>query len=188
MTITRPQGPAGGITVLGRFVPHLMSRGPNALRPMGGAPAPQVSQPIRVYTVKLSDIRDEDFPDRAVPTGWRYLIDANGPVAVADLKEVGQGGGPPAFGRLLRGPIVEDLPRAIDYATRQFSSDTRQYEVRILEIPAIYKTAVWLHGPEEIFIPILERGETATAPPPVHEDRQFTSRVVQLASDKKGRP
>jgi len=80
---------------------------------------------------------------------------------------------------------VKDLAGAIDYAKRQFSSGSRVYEVRILEIPALHKTAVWLHGPEEIFIPILERAETATAPQAIREDRQFASRVVQAAADKR---
>jgi hypothetical protein len=181
MTLTRPQGPSGGTAVVGRFVPHLMSRGPDTYRPTGGAPAARASQPIRVYTVKLSDIRDENFYTRAVPTGWRYIIDANGPVAVADLNEVGQGGGPPAFGRLVRGRVVEDLSLAIDYAAQRFSNDPGEYEVRILEIPAVHKTALWLHGSEEIFIPILEHRETATSPPQIHEDRNFTSKVVQIA-------
>lgn len=94
MGLSRPQGPSGGPAVLGRFVPHLIGRGPDALRPVRGAPALRVSQPIRIYTVKLSDIRDKNFYAKSVPTGWRYFIDANGPVAVADLNEVGVGGGP----------------------------------------------------------------------------------------------
>jgi hypothetical protein len=164
-----------------------VSKVPDAYRPTGGAPAPRASQPIRVYTVKLSDIRDEDFYARAVPAGWRYVIDANGPVGVADLDEVGPDRGTPAFSRLIRGRIVEDLSLAIDYAAQRYSDDPRQYEIRVLEIPAIHKTALWLHGPEEIFIPILERRETATSPPPTHEDRNFTSRVVQMAQAKTSR-
>jgi hypothetical protein len=130
MTLTRPQGPSGGIAVLGRFIPHLMSVSKvwDAYRPMGGAPAPRASQPIRVYTVKLSDIRDENFYSRAVPAGWRYVIDASGPVGVAGLDEVGPDGGAPAFSRLVRGRIVEDLSLAIDYADQRFSKDPRQYE------------------------------------------------------------
>jgi hypothetical protein len=87
---------------------------------------------------------------------------------------------------LLRGRVVEDLTRAIDYATRQFSGGFGEYQVRILEIPAVHKTAVWLHGPEEIFIPILERAETTIAPQPIHEDRQFASKVVRAAANKQG--
>jgi hypothetical protein len=186
MPLTRPQGPRGGTAVLGRVVPHLMSRGPDALLPIGGAPPPRAAQPIRVYTVKLSDLTDEKFFTRATPIGWRYLIDANGPVAVADLNEVGRGGGAPAFGRLLRGRLAVDLSRAVDYAVQQFSNDPGQYELRILEMPAVYTTALWLHGPQDIFIPILERGETPTSLRPVREDRNFVSRVVQLAADKRG--
>jgi hypothetical protein len=177
MAITKPQGPSGGAAVVGRAVAHLMARGPGALPPLAGAAAPQTSQPIRLFMLNLKDISDESFLKKAVPIGWRYVIVGPGPIAVADVKDAG--GGAPGFASLIRGTIAQRLEQASELA-QQYESRPGLFEPRILEIPSLYISAFWLHGPHEIFIPFLEGGEKDTMP--VKEDPSFVTRVAQAAS------
>jgi hypothetical protein len=177
MAISKPQGPTGGAAVVGRAVAHLMSRGPGALPAVAGAAAPQTSQPIRLFMLNLKDITDDSFLKKAVPVGWRYIIVGPGPIAVADVKETG-GGGPPGFASLIRGKIAERLEQASEFA-QQYEAKPGIFEPRILEIPSLYITALWLHGPQDIFIPFLEGGKKDATP--VKEDSSFIKRVVQEA-------
>jgi hypothetical protein len=184
MAITKPQGPPGGAAVVGRAVAHLMTRGPGALPAIAGAAAPQTSQPIRLFTLKLSDITDDKFLNKAVPIGWRYIIVDTKPVAVADLKEA-RAGAQPGFASLIRGVIAPRLERATELA-QQYEIKPGTFEPRILEIPSLYLTALWLHGPQDIFIPFLEGGPKDTLP--VQEDPSFIPRVVQAALTRKNLP
>jgi hypothetical protein len=185
MTIVRAQGPTGGVSVVGQAVTQLMTRGPGTLTAaIGGAAVPQAAQPIQLFGLKLSDIIDDDFLKRAVPIGWRYLITNPGSIAVADVTESGSGA--PRFGRLIRGTIAERLEQAADLADRQYAAAPLTFEARILEIPSLYVTALWLHGPREIFFPFLEDARKNTLA--VQEDPSFTSRVLQAAALKRQNP
>ena len=185
MAIIRAQGPSGGAAVVGRALAHLMTRGPGALPATGGAAAPRASQPIQLFMLKLSDITDDNFLKNAVSIGWRYLIVGAGPIAVADVKESGSGA-PPRFGSLIRGSIAERLEQAADLAARRYGAEPSTFEVRILEIPSLYITALWLHGPREIFIPFFEGAKQDALA--VREDPSFTQRVVRAAALKKQSP
>jgi len=150
MAITRPEGPSGGAAVIGRTLPQLLSRGPKALSPTGGSAGIQASEPIRLFMLKAQDITDMDFVKKAVPVAWRYLILDQGPIAIADVKE-SSGLAAPSLGTLIRGPIAERLGQAAELAEEKYNADPNNYEVRILEIPSLYITTLWLHGPQDVF-------------------------------------
>jgi hypothetical protein len=158
-----------------------MYRGPGAIPAVGGA-ALKASQPVRLFTVQLNDITNDDFLKLAKPIGWRYLIVDSGPIAVADVKDLGSGGA--AFSSVTRGPIAEGLSKAADLATRRYDKDPVNYEVRILEIPSLYISALWLHGSSrEVFFPFLAGG--GVNPIIVREDPQFVQHVLQAAAVKQ---
>jgi hypothetical protein len=116
--------------------------------------------------------------------GWRYLITNAGPIAVADVKESAQG--TPRFGSLIRGQIAERFEQAAELADQSFSGDEAEFEVRVLEIPALYITALWLHGPRDILVPFFEGVKNDKLP--VQVDPSFVSRVLQNAVQKKQMP
>ena len=89
----------------------------------------------------------------------------------------------PSFDSLIHGRIAERLAEAAELAARKYSAEQSDFEARILEIPAIYMTALWLHGPRDIFIPFLEGGTKDTLL--LQEDPAFLARVVQTATVKK---
>ena len=180
MAITKLTGPLNGPAVIGQAMAHLMYRGPDALRALGGA-VPKASQPVRLFTIGFDDITSDRFLDSAVPVGWRYLIVDGGPIAVADVKESASGG--TAFSSLIRGPIAEGLSEAADLASKKYDNDSGNYEVRVLEIPSLYISTLWLHGTREVFFPFLAGGGVSRTA--VREDPHFIQHVLQAARVKR---
>jgi hypothetical protein len=193
MAIQSPQGPAAGTEILEAHLTHLLSRGPGRTTAQlgaaeGGAQATaksmQASKPIRLYSLALGDIVDEDSLTHAQPIGWRYLIYGDGPVAVADLQQSGESE-PPTFRRLTRGPIAERLNAATLYAARAYDqAGSAALEPRMLEIPALYISALWLHGSDrDVYIPLM--GGSPRAAPALQADEDFGKRVLALALQKR---
>ena len=87
MAIKTPPGPALGPQIVGRAVNDLMPERAAAASVAGGG-APQATQPLPRYIVKLDDLTDVNFLAKAEQIGWRYLIVGAGPAAVADVKQV----------------------------------------------------------------------------------------------------
>ncbi|MGY8662414.1 chitosanase [Bradyrhizobium sp. UFLA05-109] len=181
MTIKLPSGPARGVDVVARAVNDLMPDQMAVLSAAGGGAAPHASQPIRRYFVKLSDLIDVHFLERAQPIGWRYLVLGPNPLAVADLKE--ETGGEAGFDSLIRGGFASRLAEAAEYAAQRYEANPIEYEVRVLEIPSIYMSALWLHGPKDIFIPLTDGSAKKSLPP--REDPGFILRAVSAAATKR---
>ncbi len=179
MAIRTPPGPALGTQIVGRAVNDLMAD--RAAAAVAGGAAPQVSQPIPRYLVKLSDLTDVNFLAKAVQIGWRYLIVGAGPVAVADVKQVQSGA--PSFDSLIHGDFADRVAQAADLAARQYGAHPDEFEARILEIPSIYLSALWLHGPRDVFFST-SQGPSGSQPP-LQEDPSFILRAVRAAAAKR---
>ena len=178
MAIKTPPGPALGIQIVGRAVNDLMAD--RAAASFAAGSAPQVGQPIPRYLVKLSDLTDVNFLTRAVQIGWRYLIVGAGPVTIADVKQTQSGD--PSFDSLIHGDFADRLAQATDLAAQQYGAQPDEFEARILEIPSIYMSALWLHGPRDVFFSTLDgQGEQ----PSLREDPSFVLRAVQAAAAKR---
>lgn len=191
MAINARSGPPGGIAAIGTELNHLLSRGPGSLAPRAGAEAapagataPRVSQPIPLYTIALQDIDDSEFLSTAKAIGWRYVIFAEGPIAVADVEET-EVPGKPRFRRLTRGPISQRLVAAISLAESIYREERSDFELRILEIPALYTVALWLSGEQDLFIPIADG--SPSLPEKIAVDAEFVGRVLKLANAKRQR-
>jgi hypothetical protein len=191
MTITRSMGPADGPALVKRALQDLTAGNAGmAAWVAGGAAAAGVSQPIQRFMLKLSDLTGPDVLSKAVPIGWRYLVvgqapgaaaEAAEPMAVADVKDTQSGTA--TFDSLIYGKIAERLTKAAEFAAEKYNTAQDDFEVRILEIPSVYMTALWLHGARDIFIPFLEGGSKDTQP--LQEDPLFLSRAAQAAALKK---
>jgi hypothetical protein len=181
--------PMDGTTVIGPAVAHLMSRGPGALPATGGAP-PRVAQPLPLFTVRLDHILGDTFLQSATQIGWRYLVVTGGPIAVADVT-AGAPGGRSSFHRLIRGALPVRLEQAADLAAQRYgTTDPDTFEVRVLELPALYVATLWLHGLNglrEAFFPFLE-GSEADRQRPVTEDTGFVPRMVREAAGRRQSP
>jgi len=182
MTVVKsPDAPIGGIAAITSALPHLLPRGPQSATAMlGGATTISAGDPIPLYVVSPTDLLDPQFLDRANPTAWRYLIVASGGVALADVRTLAPSQA--NLSALIRGPMAERLSQAEKVAEQRYGVVSDSYEARILEVPAIYVTALWLHGQKDIFFPVME---AKTRPgDKVEEDPNFVNRLRQMAQSK----
>lgn len=181
MGINRSNGPQAGPSAVGQALTDLRASGApaNALRTLI---QPTMTQPIQLFGLRLDEVNGEDFPDHAQPLGWRYLIAGDKPVAVADIKGVGES---VSFDKLIHGRVAERFFQAAQFANNVFGSSPDEYELRILEIPAIYLAALWLKGPRDIFITFLDESQTDTT---IRIDDSFVDRVLRLVETKRRLP
>ena len=105
----------------------------------------------------LNDVTDVNFLAKAVPIGWRYLIVGPGPAAITDVRRIGLRAQGFDTSSHSHGELADRLAKAAEFAERRYGNHAEDFEARILEIPAVHMSALWLHGPQDIFIP-LHRG------------------------------
>jgi len=178
VTITRPDGPSTAMPMVHEAMAHL-AQGPSNVHTFALAHAVQpteMSQPLQLYAVQLRDLTDANFPAKARPIGWRYLIVRGEPVAFADVKPADTGA--LAFSRLTHGAVPQRLAQAAELAEQAYGSSADSFEARILEIPSLYEAALWLHGARDVFFPFV--GAMPADGPP-REDPQFVPRILALA-------
>jgi hypothetical protein len=109
-----------------------------------------------VYHLGLEAVRSHRGVDAAEPVSWRYVIgDANDARKVAaDVQLRRQ---EHTFAGIQQGPFVQGFTDEV----RRLSSDPAlrawDFEPRLLQVPAIYVVALWLHearSKEDLFIPL----------------------------------
>jgi hypothetical protein len=187
MTIRTPDGPADARDTIAFALADLSPLEPSSgLLRFESSPL-RLAQPVRVFTVPLEEVTSSDFFRTATPVGWRYLVAGDGlldnGVAAADVTETSGGG--TAFASLFHGPVPERLTEASRVAEAEFGARPEPYDVRILELPALYLSALWLVGPNDrhVFIPYLDG--TGPEPPPIRVEPDFASRAVAVANERR---
>lgn len=180
MAIKTLPGPALGMQIVGRAVNDLMPDRAAAASVAGGG-GPQVGQPIPRYLVKLNDLTDVNFLAKAVQIGWRYLIVGSGPAVIADVKQAQSGEA--SFDSLIHGDFADRLSQAANLAAQEYETQPEAFEARILEIPSIYMSALWLHGIRDVFFSTHQ--DPSGKQPPLQEDPSFVLRAVQAAAAKR---
>lgn len=146
------------------------------LRP--GAPAPtDTAAPHPVYLAGLEELAAGRLLETAVENGWRYLL-IRGDQAVATAT-VGTGGGAGMqFSHVTQGPYVEATVEGLHRAEALDEVASGDYELRLLDVPALYLRALWLHGQNgegEMLIPL------PPAPPEVEPYRAYAEAELVAA-------
>jgi hypothetical protein len=165
MALRLPPSPAGIEQVVDKALQRAHGRGTlqglaiSASAASGGA-AVTPAVPHEVFSLGLSDLVDGAGRLAAArPSAWRVIV-LNGPnqtplaaVEVAD----GASGNVPAgtFLSFNQGPFVKSTIDAIDAAEVSPQVNAADYELRLLEIPALHLTALWLQRPQrDLFVPL----------------------------------
>lgn len=155
--VLRRQAPEQGPNAIRKALSDLRGRQDSrelAASVLGGA-AINLYQPLPVYRLGLDQIDGPDCVDRAEHVGWRYLIDSPGRnVGFADIRE--SGGESPRFSSFSQNQHAERLKQAAEVAQSVAQSLPDDYEARILEVPALYVSAVWLADQTHIYIPYID--------------------------------
>lgn len=114
-----------------------------------------IGDPIPTYTVGLDDIQAGELTAAAVLTHWRYLLSATRParpLATADMGDDGKW----VLAGVNSGAVATSTAKAVAFAHTAPEWKSGGFELRILQIPALYTVLVWLHGATETLIPITD--------------------------------
>jgi hypothetical protein len=183
MGIVLKKGPQRGQSAVGKALSDLRGRaGPEAL--LGGA-ALNLSEPLPVYRLGLNQIETPECVTKAEHVGWRYLVEgAGGAAGFADVKD--SGGESPTFASFSQNANAARLMEAANLAQQVAQSLPDEYEARILEVPALQTSAIWLAHDRHIFIPYVDmkrlRGEKVRVEPDFLDD--LVNRARQLAATR----
>jgi len=119
------------------------------------------SRPHKVYTVGLDDLIAGKLLSAAKLIAWRYFVlDASGNVIggtefqpAPRTPETSPAILTPRF--TTRGPLTEATAAAIQTAETLEDVQEQAYEVRLLQITAVYFIGLWLHGvSRDLIVPI----------------------------------
>jgi hypothetical protein len=157
MAIVRSrQPPATGPALVGKALIDLGAHPDLAGMATAGRAGVNLSQPLPVYRLGLSDIDDEHCLDKAVEVGWRYLIEpaGGGGAGYADVRPAQ--GGDFKFASLSQNANADRLLEAAHLAQQVGDGSAVEYEARILDVPAVYIAAIWLAAPTPVFIPYID--------------------------------
>jgi hypothetical protein len=191
MAIKIPNGPSAQGTIAMQ-VSELRNHG--VAEPLGGALPIKAAQPLAVYVCGLSALASEGVVSSAVHKGWRYLLTNGQPVPVGGTEPVGgtsrhdvaiadamgNANDAAAFSSLTHGLPAERLVQASAVAQSEFGASPEEFEPRILEIPALNTTALWMHGATgDSFIPYLEGAGTPSAP---NISENFADKIKERAA------
>jgi hypothetical protein len=178
MTIVTPDGPVDGVEVVKRAVADLRDKIPLTSEPHQNL---AVTRPLQAYSLTLNDIKDAQFPNAAIPNDWRYIVFGDQALAVVEVSTDTEGKS--SFKSLDSSKMAQHILRAATIAAQRFGATQDRYEARLLEIAPIRVLAFWLHGVEDVFLPIssYERGTLES----IAVDLAFTAGVVRAANARR---
>lgn len=149
-----------------RYVGEQAGANPAALG--GAAPAElTLSAPHEVYALSLNELvrQDDPLPD-AVAVGWRYLLSDQGQVVTSAMTTLNQDG-EHRFALFNSGPYVGGTVTALEEANGLPEAADQDMAVRLLTVPALNLTAVWLHGDkDDVLLPLTPAPPSVTAGQP----------------------
>ena len=166
MTIKRWGGPADGLKIVQVALQRRQHRA-QTVTPLGGAP--QSASPLPMYHLGMVDVGRPDFLQSAIRSGWRYPVIGGAQPGLAMITERAGGA---EFEGLTYGTLAQRLVQASFLAQSALGNVADQYEPRILDVPAAHFVALWLLGPENLFISLMDGDPPGTAPLEIVKDIQ----------------
>lgn len=138
-----------------------------------GTAAIELLGPFPTYTADPREIAEGKW-DSVEHSGWRALARRGGkPLGVVGIVELE---GRPIFS-LRDADAAQAFATALAAATR-LEAEGRDYEVRWFALPAIYLTALWLKGDEDLFLPTRAGSAERT-----NLDAVSRQRIEQMAAE-----
>lgn len=160
MPLHVPPPPPEGLEVISATLSGLLSTPRLAARVLSEgvddrtAPNLAVAVPHLVYFVGFNDVVEGRVLSAARPTGWRYLL-LDGDTARAAVEiTVNDDGSVEGFSHVDEGPFVESMVAGVTFAEEFEASRGGDYELRLLSVPSLYLIALWLHGADDLLVPL----------------------------------
>ena len=134
----------------------------------------QLVEPHQVFTLVLHDLVAGRGLEAAKSTGWLYLVQ-EGDKVLASAEAVRTGTGDEhVFSAFNEGPFVASTADAIRTARGLPEVSREGFELRLLRVPGLYVTALWLHkavGTGDLLVPLAPSPLNAPAGTPVPASR-----------------
>lgn len=186
MQLTYPKAPAGGVQQLRPALQAALRTqgfGINRAFANAGPGTLNLSQAFRGYSLSLEDLANGGDLAQATPGDWHYLVFAGG-VSIADA-QLTETTGQLEFCALNHGALAASTISALNLAEQAPQLQGKSYELRLLFVPALQATLIWLHGDaEEVLIPI-EPTPTNLAPRQLYSEATLFGLLVPAAKQAK---
>nr|BFD44055.1 hypothetical protein FFPRI1PSEUD_55540 [Pseudomonas sp. FFPRI_1] len=142
-----------------------------------------LSQGFRGYALSLEDLSSGHGLAQAQMGDWHYLVFAGG-LSIADA-QLTEAAGTLDFSALNHGALATSAVRALNLAENTASLQGKSYELRLLFVPALQVTAIWLHADaEDVLLPI-EPTPPQLASRPLHDEASLLALLAPLARQAK---
>lgn len=198
MPIRMTDGPEGGRRVIASSIAAIFADetggGSKMVKPAeGGGRAVESAAPHPVFVAGLSDLAEGRLLRAARQQTWRYLLlRGKKAVASATLRQVPETGGM-VFSHVTRGRYVNSTVQAIEAAERAPEVAAADFELRLLDVPALQLRAIWLHADGTDLLVPLAPAPGSLEPNRVYSEEELlsamhdrASRVVEQADDAGG--
>jgi hypothetical protein len=127
-----------------------------------------LAQPHQIFSLGLADLVAGKGLGAAKPTGWRYLVQS-GENALASAETAVTPAGPEhVFSAFNSGRSVASTAEGIRVAQALPQVNQDSFELRLLQVPGLYFTALWVHGAQginDVLIPLEPSPGVATGKP-----------------------
>jgi hypothetical protein len=145
-----------------------------------------IAYPHKVYNLGLQDLVRGNGLKSAHLVSWRYLIrQGNRGTAAAEVNYDELKGGS-KFSELNPGSLADGTLAEIQKVEQDPELERKSYELRLLRIPALYVTALWLkdtEGSQDVLIPIAPT-HPRLSPGKPYSPSQITDALRQPAEKK----
>jgi hypothetical protein len=155
------------------------------------APGPlSLAQPHQIFSLGLTDLVSGRGLEAAKPTGWRHLVQSGENALASAETALTPAGSDHVFSAFNSGRLVASTVEAIRTAQQLPRVKQGSFELRLLRVPGLYFTAVWLRdtqGTDDLLIPLEPSPGVATGKPVPAAPllKELTSKA-QAVADRSG--
>ena len=160
MPLRLPPSPPLGLEVITAALEGLLSTQSPAARALSVGRDEDASTglaavaPHLVYFVGLEDVAQGRMLSAARPTSWRYILVKGDEACAAAEVTIAEDGHLGSFSHVDRGPFAQNIVAAVELAEITEAARGGDYELRLLSVPSLYLVALWLHGAEDLLLPL----------------------------------
>lgn len=146
---------------------------------------PGLAAPHQVFRLALRDVRRMRVSDDAHPIGWRFMVvDASRAYGAVEVREADDPEMGYMFSHFNSGPFVASTLQALE---RLEGMNQEPHDLRLLDVPALYVQALWLHGDADRYIP-LRPAPDGIEPYRLYSAEEFASSLAALAIPHRDGP
>ena len=159
MPVRPPRGADSGIPAVRSAIRELVAT-PGFLRQILGTiqlGRPAVTTPHTIYNLGLDAMAEGRGLDRAVHTATGYIVLEDRRIVAAAEVAVDERGTPTEFSSFTRGTELNGTERVLRSLDELPGVADREFELRLLRIPALYVRAIWLkvlQGDDDRLVPV----------------------------------